>query len=85
MELTSRARAFPVLFELADCPRGGSSAQFVVVFFVFVIYFGLIRFCFRFFVAAGLQTVQASVADGPDPTRTVCLVFADGPFFSVCF
>jgi hypothetical protein len=27
--------------------------------------------------------VRASVADGPDPARTVCPVFANSPFFSV--
>jgi hypothetical protein len=47
----------------------------------------LARLCFRsdlvlVFVAAGLRTVHASVADGPWPARTVRPVFADGPFFS---
>jgi hypothetical protein len=37
---------------------------------------------FKVFVAAGLRTVRALVADGPEPARTVRLVFVDGPFFS---
>jgi hypothetical protein len=35
------------------------------------------------FVAAGLWTVRASVADGPGPARTVRLAFADGSFSRV--
>jgi hypothetical protein len=34
------------------------------------------------FVAAGLRTVRARVADGPRVGRTVRLASADGPFFS---
>jgi hypothetical protein len=44
-----------------------------------------IRFLFWVFVAAGLQTIRASVADGPDLVRTVRLVFADGPFSRFVF
>jgi hypothetical protein len=52
------------------------------VFFVFFLGFAFDPIWFWFFVAAGLRTVRASVADGPWPAQTVRPVFADGPFFS---
>jgi hypothetical protein len=51
------------------------------VFFVFLLGFAFDPIWFWFFVAAGLRTVRASVADGPWPARTVRSVFTDGPFF----
>jgi hypothetical protein len=88
--LTSGARVLSALFELADSPPPlcglSASSQFSPV------RRGVLRVVvlFRFdpvlvwvFVAAGLRTVRASVADGPDPARTVCSVLADGPFFPV--
>jgi hypothetical protein len=90
VELTSRARDFSVLFELADSPpplRGPSArCLFSPVLRVFVMF--LLAFVFdpvlcQLFVAAGLRTVRASVTDGPDPVWMVRLVLADSPFFPV--
>jgi hypothetical protein len=52
------------------------------VFVVFLRVFAFDPVWLLVFVAAGLQTVRALVADGPRPTRTVRSAFADGPFFS---
>jgi hypothetical protein len=50
---------------------------------MFLLVFAFDPFLFLVFGAAGSRTVQALVADGPEPVRTVRLVFADGPFFVV--
>jgi hypothetical protein len=52
------------------------------VFFVFLLGFAFDPILFWFFVAAGLRTVRAPVADGLWPARTVRKVFANAPFFS---
>jgi hypothetical protein len=52
------------------------------VFVVFLHVFAFDPDWLLVFVAAGLRTVRAFVADGPRPTRTVSPAFADGPFFS---
>jgi hypothetical protein len=84
--LTFGVEQFSVLFVL-----GGRSAwarrtvrvySVLPVFFVFLLGFAFDPIWFWFFVAAGLRTVRASVADGPWPARTVRPVFADGSFFS---
>jgi hypothetical protein len=67
---------------------GGPSARCLFspvlrVFIVFLLAFILDSVLFKVFVAAGLRTVRASIADGPDPVRTVRLVLADSPFFRV--
>jgi hypothetical protein len=84
-----RARALSTLFEPADCPPPlcglSASCQFSPVRRGVLRVLDLFRFdpvLFLVFVAAGSRTVRASVADGPDPARTVRLVFTDGPFFS---
>jgi hypothetical protein len=88
--LTSRAREFSALFNLADSPpllRGRSTrCLFSPVHRGVLRVLVLFRFdpiLFWVFVAAGLRTVRASVADDPEPARTVHLVFADGPFSRV--
>jgi hypothetical protein len=53
------------------------------VFVVFLLAFVFDPVLFKVFVAVGLRTVRASVADGPDPVRMVRLVLADGPIFPV--
>jgi hypothetical protein len=53
------------------------------VFNVFLLIFVFNPILFWVFVAAGSRTVRALVADGPEPVRTVRLVFADGLFFVV--
>jgi hypothetical protein len=90
VELTSRARDFSVLLELADSPpplRGPSArclfSPVLRVFVVFLLAFVFNPVLFKVFVAVGLRTVRASVADGPDPVRMVRLVLADGPIFPV--
>jgi hypothetical protein len=53
------------------------------VFVVFLLVFVFDPVLFQFFVAVGLRTIRASVADGPGPVRTVRTVLADSPFFPV--
>jgi hypothetical protein len=90
VELTSRARVLSALFELVDCPPPlcglSASSQFSPVRRGVLRVLVLFRFdpvLFYVFVAASLRTVRASVADGPDPVRTVHPVLADSPFFLV--
>jgi hypothetical protein len=64
---------------------GGPSARCVFspvlhVFVVFLLAFVLDPVFLEVFVAIGLRTVRASVADDPDPVRMVRLVLADNPF-----
>jgi hypothetical protein len=65
---------------------GGPSARHLFnpvlcVFVVFLLAFVFDPILFRFLLEPVLRTVRASVADGPDPVRTVHLVLADSPFF----
>jgi hypothetical protein len=77
--LTSRARDFFALFDPVDSPpplRGPSARCLFspvrrgVLRVLVLLRFDLVLF--KVFVAAGLRTVRASVADGPKPAR-------DGP------
>jgi hypothetical protein len=74
-ELSFGVVRFLLCLHLADGPRGpgGQSApsQFVAVFFVFLLRFGLIRFCFRF--------CCSRFADGPSFSSRRSVARADGP------
>jgi hypothetical protein len=85
-ELTLEVEQFSALSARRGRSAGRSRTvrglQVRPVFFVFLRVFAFDPVWLLVFVAAGLRTVRASVADGPRPTRTVRPAIADGPFFS---